>query len=1003
MNLKDFVDPPRQHRPSPLWSWNDVMEPSEIESRIRDLKKKGFGGFFMHSGQGLRTEYLSDDWMRAIRRGVEIARELELEAWLSDEDRGPSGFAGGNTTARNDENLAMALTWTEDASILDADALERVVAFTRTNADGGMELLHERPENITGAGAFFERRYTRRHARFNGEGYPDMLNPDTVKDFIENTHEKYARLFRYDFGRYMPGIFTGGPNVNRTLTLCPGDDQRARSFPWTPGFAEYFEKIHGYSPLDHLHHLLGDSEEGFSFRHDFWRTVNERFIESFAAPVSEWCREHELLFTGHFLFEDDFARMILSGGSVMALYEYLDIPGVDRPGSTVRNPWSIKQASSVANQLGKKRTACGIFGSTAQALSFEDMKRTADHTVALGAAFLSPRMVPHTVKGDGKRDFPPAFFNQQPYWDHLKVMNDYLSRVSWAVSQGQSAASVLVLHPIGSAYGALDIDAENGGDKLQAVESSFRKLVTELIAEHIDFDLGDERILIAHGNAAGDLLRVGEMEYRAVILPRAYTWLSSTLDLLDSFTGPVMIMGDTPGHVSGKPSDRIGKLAGKPGVFVLPDSPGEALRVLADTVGHMVTVTGGDGGAARQVVVNHRTEAAAHLLFLANTDPDGSCEITIGLKALGGVVELDPLSGRAYRYASEFADGITRIRTSLSAGGSRIFLVDQTQTSVIQQETGTSVEEALLVEGPYSFRRLQENTLTLDRCTLEIDGTVVLRDQPVWKARKAIREKTGIAEYEGWQPWKMEARNVRTRTNKTVLTFEFTVTDIPEKLELAMESGDRFTVEVNGKTVEASAGKWHIDRTFPVFTITDHVVEGKNIIRAVTDFLWDTGIENIYLAGDFAVGPKSAGFPIIREEETIQAGSWDEQGYPFYSGAMVYRMEFDLGPIEPYRYEIDLSGARGTNLLITVNDIEIGSLPFAPWRCDITGALKEGANTVEIEVDGSLRNALGPFHSTTENPDPTGPRDLTDEERVTDAYMFVPYGFIEPPKLVKIR
>jgi hypothetical protein len=90
MNLKEFVDPPRQYRPSPFWSWNEVMDPSEVESRIRDLKKKGFGGFFMHSRQGLRTKYLGDDWMRAIRRGVEIARELEIEAWLYDEDRWPS-------------------------------------------------------------------------------------------------------------------------------------------------------------------------------------------------------------------------------------------------------------------------------------------------------------------------------------------------------------------------------------------------------------------------------------------------------------------------------------------------------------------------------------------------------------------------------------------------------------------------------------------------------------------------------------------------------------------------------------------------------------------------------------------------------------------------------------------------------------------------------------------------------------------------------------------------
>ncbi|MFA6471294.1 MAG: hypothetical protein WCU00_04550, partial [Candidatus Latescibacterota bacterium] len=273
MNLKEFIDPPRQCRPSPFWSWNDVMEPSEVENRIRDFKKKGFGGFFMHARKGLRTRYLGDDWMRAIRRGVEIAREQELEAWLYDEDRWPSGFAGGATTEDKDENLAMALTWAEDASSLDGDALEQAVAFTVKNADNILELVKEKPADLTGVGVFYKRRYTRGHGRFNGEGYADLLNPDTVQDFIENTYEKYSKLFRYDFGKYMPGIFTDEPNVNRVIKLRPNDDQCPLSFPWTPDFEEYFEKIHGYSPLEHLHHLVDSSDDGFVFRHDFWRTV----------------------------------------------------------------------------------------------------------------------------------------------------------------------------------------------------------------------------------------------------------------------------------------------------------------------------------------------------------------------------------------------------------------------------------------------------------------------------------------------------------------------------------------------------------------------------------------------------------------------------------------------------------------------------------------------------------------------------------------------------------
>ncbi|MDP2983559.1 MAG: glycosyl hydrolase [Candidatus Latescibacter sp.] len=1003
MNLKEFVDPPRQYRPSPFWSWNDVMEPSEIENRIREMKKKGFGGFFMHARKGLRTRYLSDDWMRAIRRGVEVARELEMEAWLYDEDRWPSGFAGGNTTEGKDENLAMALTWTGEASTLESDVLEKAAAFTRKNAENGLVLLRERPADLTGVGVFYERRYTRGHGRFNGEGYVDLLNPDTVKDFIENTYEKYSKLFRYDFGKYMPGIFTDEPNVNRVIKLRPNDDQSAFSFPWTSGFAEYFEKIHGYSPLDHLHRLVDGSEEGFKFRHDFWRTVNERFIEAFTVSLANWCKEHEVLFTGHYLFEDDFYSMTVSGGSVMAHYEYMDIPGIDHLGRNIRNPWTAKQLSSAANQLGKKRAVCEIFGAAGQSMTFEDMKWIADFNLALGVTFLCPHLTAFSLKGERKHDFPPTFSYHQPYWDHFRAACDYLARVSWAVSRGKSTAPVLVLHPLLSAYGVLDINIPDGGVKLQAVESSFRGLVRELLAEHIEFDLGDERILIAHGKASGGRLSVGESQYRCVVLPLAYTWLSSTLDLLESFTGTVIILGDIPARVSGAESERLRLFAGRPNVSILQDLPADAVNLVVEKIGRDVSVTRPDGAQAQNVLVNHRTEAAAHIIFLANTDRTSPQDITVDLNALGGTVEMDPLTGRAYRYASKLESGRTIIKTSLPAAGSRIFLVDQTQTSVEGAEIPQPPEEVITIEGPYAFQRLHDNILTLDRCTLEIDGKVLLKNQPVWKARKSIWQATGISEYDDYQPWVLEMKNVRTRTNKTVFTFTFTVQNIPERLELAMESADRFTVEVNGKQVETSAGKWHIDRAISGFAIAEQVVQGVNTIRAVTDFLWDTEIENIYLVGDFAVGQEEEGFPVTREPDTLSLGSWVEKGYPFYSGTMIYKMEFDLSDIEQYRHELDLSGARGSTFYITVNGVEIGSVPFSPWRGEVTSALKKGLNTVEVEVVGTLRNTLGPLHHTGgDSLDWTGPREFEDEERWTDSYQFAPYGFIEPPKLIKI-
>ena len=61
-------------------------------------EKMGFGGAFLHSRTGLITEYMSQEWMEILEYCVKILHENDMEAWLYDEDRWPSGTCGGLVT-----------------------------------------------------------------------------------------------------------------------------------------------------------------------------------------------------------------------------------------------------------------------------------------------------------------------------------------------------------------------------------------------------------------------------------------------------------------------------------------------------------------------------------------------------------------------------------------------------------------------------------------------------------------------------------------------------------------------------------------------------------------------------------------------------------------------------------------------------------------------------------------------------------------------------------------
>ncbi|KRG13781.1 hypothetical protein ACA29_07795 [Lederbergia galactosidilytica] len=103
--IEQFQNPGMEFRGKPFWAWNGKLEEKELLRQIDILKEMGFGGFFMHSRTGLVTEYLSDEWFHLINTCADRAKELGMEAWLYDEDRWPSGTAGGEVTKNPEYRL----------------------------------------------------------------------------------------------------------------------------------------------------------------------------------------------------------------------------------------------------------------------------------------------------------------------------------------------------------------------------------------------------------------------------------------------------------------------------------------------------------------------------------------------------------------------------------------------------------------------------------------------------------------------------------------------------------------------------------------------------------------------------------------------------------------------------------------------------------------------------------------------------------------------------------
>lgn len=64
--------------------------------------KKGFGGAHLHARTGLETDYLGEEFLNLVRYTDEEMKKRNMLCWLYDEDRFPSGAAGGIVTENVD-------------------------------------------------------------------------------------------------------------------------------------------------------------------------------------------------------------------------------------------------------------------------------------------------------------------------------------------------------------------------------------------------------------------------------------------------------------------------------------------------------------------------------------------------------------------------------------------------------------------------------------------------------------------------------------------------------------------------------------------------------------------------------------------------------------------------------------------------------------------------------------------------------------------------------------
>ena len=1017
MDLQElFSSPPSAYRGKPFWAWNGLLEEEELRRQIRIFRRMGLGGAFMHSRVGLATPYLSEEWFKMVKACVDEAKKIEIEAWLYDEDRWPSGAAGGLVTKDvrcRQRRLRMEVV---DPEKFSPSGEELGVFLARVEGNRASKVRQIRPEDASRAAPgekvlAFYCRVADPSPWYNNQTYLDTLSAEAVRRFIEVTYEAYAREVGEEFGSTVPGIFTDEPNYGN-LCMTPDGGEA----PWTDKLPDAFRERYGYDLLPHLPEVFFevDGEEFSKVRRDYYDCLTHLFSRNFGEQIGRWCGEHNLLFTGHVLAEGTLRSQTSVVGSTMRFYEFMQAPGIDilcgqgltRPGGCPPEYATAKQCSSVAHQFGRKWVLSELYGCTGWHFTFAEHKAVGDWQAALGVNLRCQHLSWYTMAGEAKRDYPASIFFQSPWWRDYPVVEDYFARVGVLMTQGEPVRDIAVIHPIESAWGVFYADV---GEPLDRLEGQFETLQNLLLEEHFDFDYIDEDILSRHGSVEGDCLRVAEAKYRVVVVPPMLTIRESTRKTLEEFIeagGNLIFVEPIPERVDALPSEGAKKLAGR-----AVQVPLERKRI-ADALSatgkiRRVSIRTEEGEEFRNslYMLRYDEKTGRFLAFICHTRQDEeSGPLVVRMPGRGQVQEWDPQTGEVFSADAEQEGEEVAIRTELPGVGSRIFVVDPNPRQDLRARPKFhEIRRQTIKRDRWPILRDEPNAFPLDVAEFSINGGPWQGPQEVLKIDMAVRDAMGLPHRGGrmCQPWADKPPDVKPVPLK--LRFRFGVESLPRgTCHLVLEEPGRYRTFLNGYELDPDEDEgWWIDKSFRKIPVAPWCLkEGENELILETEYGPTHGLESLYFAGEFGVRLEGRRFVVTELPTGLAIGDWTAQGFPCYTGTVSYITDFEVSFSDQERVFLELPSWQGVLVKVRVNGRSVGAIAWPPYELDITEALRDGVNRLEIQVTGSRRNLLGPLHNVEKYPRWTGPGQfLTTGEAWTDDYVLLPYGLMQDPVL----
>lgn len=978
LDLELFCNPTAEYRGAPFWAWNSELEPDELLRQIDIFKEMGMGGFHIHCRTGLRIPYLGEEFMKMVKLCNEKAKEEGMLCWLYDEDRWPSGAAGGLVTkevkyrARHLLFSPMPLeNFNRDREKFEDQETSKkrgylLGCYKVILKDGRLD-EYQRIEDISAESdkwyAYLELSDT--SPWYNNQAYLNTLDKKAVDRFIAVTHENYYKAVGDEFGKSIPAIFTDEPQFTMKEAFAFAEQREPVIMPYTDDFEDSYQERYQESFLEHLPEVFWNPKGDMASvtRYRYHEHLCQLFTESFADNIGQWCKQHHIMLTGHMEWEGELWTQTKAMGEAMRSYRAFGLPGIDiLCGNHEFN--TAKQAASASHQYGRPGVMSELYGVTNWDYTFREHKLQGDWQAALGVTTRVHHLSWLSMEGEAKRDYPASIGYQSPWYKEYAYIEDHFARLNTALTRGCAVIKIGVIHPVESywlAWGPMDSTYE----RRKSLDDKFANLTKWLLHNFLDFDFICESLFPELAvETCSTPLQVGHSEYDIIIVPACDTIRKTTLDRLHSFQkagGKVLFLNQLPYLVDAVRSREVKNLLGS--CDVIPFDEYAIVKYLKPY--RLIDILNHEGVRIDNCIMQLRKDGKNLWLFIAhpykkNNELDKKEEIRVVIKGCFKPILFDTLNGTTVTVAYEINAYKTVVYHEFYADDSILLQLQPVSEKRIEKAEKmlpqqTEVKKFILQ--PDRLSLWENNVVVLDMAQYRLDDGEWSPKEELLKMDEKIRTDLHLPlrKKQVVQPW--AAQVLEEDWHKLILSFEL-VSDINvNHCTLALEHPEETTVFMNGEEVVQEVLGWYVDHSIKQISLPG-IRKGSNEIQVAMRFNSQVNIEYMYVLGDFHVGVRGSEKRIMPKERCY-FGNLICQGLPFYSGNITYNCSFTLDKAQ--RTALEIPQYSGSLLKILIDGREMGIMAFAPNRIEC-GVLAAGCHHVQMVLYGNRLNTFGQLH-----------------------------------------